>query len=478
MAMGRRPTERQGALFVEAEGLARAEGQTFYTALNELLARHGFDRFCEERVAAEKVFDETMGRPSVPPGVYFRMLLVGYFEGLPSERGIAWRCADSLCLREFLGYELTETTPDHSTVSGLRRKLPVTLHREIFEWVLHVAREEGILKGRRVALDATTLQANASMKKSLVRRCDGSSYQKYLGKLAKAEGIAEPTKEDLQRLDRRRKGKKLSNKDWKSSTDSEARITKMKDGTTRLAYKAENAVDLQSGVIVAAEVHGADQGDTATMPKTLVKADEAVMEAGISGEITDVVGDRGYHADAAIDHLQTLGYRICIAERPQGRNWKAVARRVGDETMRRLRQAFYRNRRRLRSAAGRQLQKLRAEYPERSFAHLFFTGALRRLFVRGRKNVLKRLQLHAAAANLGIVLRHLFGFGTPRSLQGRLAALLALFSAFIGRLWHVLDLVDAPPRLLRPRHELPNVGFTEFAERPRQALTGVFSTGC
>ena len=170
------------------------------------------------------------------------MLLVGYFEGISSEREIAWRCADSLSLREFLGYELTERTPDHSTLSGLRRKLNVALHREIFEWVLQVAREEGILKGRRVALNATTLQANASMKKSLVRRCDGSSYQKYLKKLAKAEGIEEPTKEDLQQLDRGRKGKKLSNKSWKSSTDSQTRITKMKDGTTRLAYKAENAV--------------------------------------------------------------------------------------------------------------------------------------------------------------------------------------------------------------------------------------------
>jgi transposase len=478
MAMGRRRTERQEALFVEAEELARAEGRTFYTVLNDLLTEYGFDRFCEGRVASEKVFDETMGRPSVPPGIYFRMLLVGYFEGLSSERGIAWWCADSLSLREFLGYELTERTPDHSTLSGLRRKLPVTLHREIFEWVLQVAREEGILKGRRVALDATTLQANASMKKSLVRRCDGSSYQKYLKKLAKAEGIEEPTKEDLQRLDKGRKGKKLSNASWKSSTDSEARITKMKDGTTRLAYKAENAVDLPSGVIVAAEVHGADQGDTATMPKTLLKADEAVMDAGIARGIAEVVADRGYHADAAIDHLQTLGYRTCIAERPQKRNWKAVARRVGQETMRRLRQAFHRNRRRLRSAAGRQLQKLRAEYPERSFAHLFFTGGLRRVWVRGQKNVLKRLQLHAAAANLGIVIRHLFGFGTPRSLQGRLAALLAAFSALVSVFRDVLALIEVFPPLSRFRHDLPNIRVSEFAVVSRPALTSAFSTGC
>src|SRR5450756_2440124 len=201
MAMGRWRSERQGTLFIEAERLARPEGRTFYSALNEILSGHGFDRFCEEKVAAAKVFDKELGRPSIPPGVYFRMLLVGYFEGVASERGIAWRCADSLSLREFLGYELTETTPDHSTLSGLRRKLGLPLHRAVFDWVLDVAAREGILKGRRVAVDSTMLQANASMK-TIVRRCDGVSYRKYLEKLAKAEGIANPTNQDLQRLDR------------------------------------------------------------------------------------------------------------------------------------------------------------------------------------------------------------------------------------------------------------------------------------
>src|SRR5450759_4384674 len=240
MAMGRRRTERQEALFVEAEELPRAEGRTFYTVLNDLLSGHGFDRFCEDRVSAEKVFDETIGRPSVPPGVYFRMLLVGYFEGISSERGIAWRCADSLSLREFLGYELTETTPDHSTLSGLRRKLGLPLHRAVFDWVLEVAEQEGILKGRRVAVDSTMLQANASMK-TIVRRCDGVSYRKYLEKLA----------------------------------------------------KAEHAVDVDSGVTVAAEVHGADQGDPATMAITASQADEV------------------------IEKLQTMGLRTSIAEKKQ-----------------------------------------------------------------------------------------------------------------------------------------------------------------
>src|SRR5450759_1127563 len=305
MAMGRWRGERQGTLFIETEKLARSEGRTFYSALNEILSGNGFDRFCEEKVATAKVFDEEMGRPSIPPGVYFRMLLVGYFEGVASERGVAWRCADSLSLREFLGYELTETTPDHSTLSGLRRKLGLALHRAVFDWVLEVAKQEKILKGRRVAIDSTTLQANASMK-NIVRRCDGVSYRKYLEKLAKAEGIENPTNQDLQR-------------------------------------KAEHAVDVDSGVTVAAEVHGADQGDPATMAKTASEADEAIMRVGISGGMTEVVADRGYHADEVIEKLQAMGLRTSIAEKKQKRNWKAVGQREGQEKMLRLSQAFRRN---------------------------------------------------------------------------------------------------------------------------------------
>ena len=290
-------------------------GADVYSALSEILSGNGFDRFCEEKVAAEKVFDEELGLP---------------------------------------------------------------LHRAVFDWVLDVAAREGILKGRRVAVDSTMLQANASMK-TIVRRCDGVSYRKYLEKLA----------------------------------------------------KAEHAVDVDSGVTVAAEVHGADQGDAATMAITASQADEAVMRVGISGGMTEVVADRGYHADEVIEKLQTMGLRTSIAEKKQKSNWKAVAQHVGQEKMLRLRQAFRRNHRRVRSAAGCALQKLRAEYPERSFAHVCNTGGFRRVFVRGKRNVAKRLQIHVAAADLGIVLRKLFGVGTPRGLQGRLAELLALFSALI-----------------------------------------------
>jgi transposase len=425
MAMGRKDRERQDTMWIAASDIARSEGHVFYRALNRLFQRHGFDAFVEDLVEKSGIFVNGVGRPSVAPGVYFRMSMVGYFEGLSSERGIAWRCADSMSLREFLGYELTQETPDHSTLSRWRRNLPEKVHREVFEWVVLVAREEKILKGRKIAIDSTTMEANAAMK-SIVRKADGATYQAYLKKLAKAEGIENPTPQDLQRMDRKRHGKKASNKDWKSKTDSHARIARLKDGRTHMAYKVENAMDIQSRITVAAEVHLADQGDPATVGKTLLAADETVMNAGIEGGIEDVVLDRGYHADAVLEKLDETGYRAYIAEpKREPRNWKKQRRRDGDERVARRKRALYGNRRRSRSNRGRHLQKLRAEYPERGFAHLKRTGGLARVFVRGRREVTKKVQSYVAAANLSVILRTLLGMGTPRGLQGRLREAIA-----------------------------------------------------
>ena len=420
MAMGRRDLERQDTMWVAVSDIARSEGHVFYKALNRLFQRHGFDAFVEELVEKSGIFSRGLGRPSVAPGVYFRMSMVGYFEGLSSERGISWRCADSMSLREFLGYELTQETPDHSTLSRWRRNLPEKLHREVFEWVVGVASEEKILKGRRIAIDSTTMEANAAMK-SIVRKADGATYQEYLKKLAKAEGIENPTPQDLQRMDRKRRGKKASNKDWKSKTDTHARIARMKDGRTHMAYKVENAMDLQSRITVAAEVHLADQGDPATVGRTLRSADETVMNAGVEGGIREVVLDRGYHADAVLETLDEKGFRGYVAEPKRARrNWTKQRRRDGDERVARRKRALYGNRRRSRSNRGKQFQKLRAEYPERGFAHLKRTGGLARVFVRGRREVTKKVQSYVAAANLSVILRALVGMGTPRGLQSRL----------------------------------------------------------
>ena len=463
MSMGSREGGDQPPLWVTTSELARGEGHLFYRRLNELLGRHGFDPYVEKLVEEKKIFAETLGRPSIPPGTYMRMMFVGFFEGLSSERAIAWKCADSLSLREFLGYGLTQATPDHSTLSGLRRKFPEEVHREIFDWVLKVAQEEGLLKGRKVAIDATTLEANAAMR-TIVRRADGASYQKFLKKLARAEGIKDPTPEDLGRMDRKRKGKKVSNKDWKSSSDPDAKITKMKDGTTHLAHKAEHAVDVISGVIVAAEIHPADSGDTATLPQTLTRAEASVERANPEGCIQEVVADRGYHSGELVGDLHQRGYNTCIPERRQKgrRDWKRLSREVGEQEARRRQRAFYRNRRRLKSAAGKALLRKRGETVERSFAHACETGGMRRLHLRGRANVLKRYQVHIAALNLGIVLRSLFGLGTPRGLQGRKAllahALSSVLSSMCDLIHSLFDQVGPfrfDPRDARPLDSIP-----------------------
>ena len=244
MAMGRRKRrEKQEGLWIAQQELAAAPGHPFYQKLNELLEAERFDGFVEGLCA--RFYAERYGRPSLTPGIYFRALLIGYFEGIDGERGIAWRLADSLALRRFVGIALDELTPDHSTISRTRRLIDLDTHREVFRWVLGVLADRGLLKGQRIAIDATTLEANAAMR-SIVRRDTGASYEEFLRGLAKASGIATPTREDLARLDRKRK-KRTSNKDWKSPADGDARIAKMKDGRTHLAHKAEHAVDLDDG---------------------------------------------------------------------------------------------------------------------------------------------------------------------------------------------------------------------------------------
>jgi transposase len=237
--------------------------------LNEILDKHHFDRKVE--ALCRKFYKKSLyGRPSIAPGVYFRSLLIGYFEGLDSERAIAWRAADSLSLRRFLGYALDEETPDHSTISRTRRLYWVETHKAVFRWVLGLLAGEGLLDGKTIAIDATTLEANAAMK-SIMRRQDGQSYTDYLTDLAKAAGIENPTREQLARLDRKRK-KKGSNQEWTSPADPDARITRMKDGRTHLAHKAEHAVDLESGALLAVTLPPADAGDTSTLEKTVAAA--------------------------------------------------------------------------------------------------------------------------------------------------------------------------------------------------------------
>jgi transposase len=424
MAMGRR-IDQQSEMWVATERIAQSPGHPFYDVLAKLLSKHDFDRFCEAR--CKKFYAAVMGRPSLAPGVYFRMLMIGYFEGLDSERGIDWRCSDSLSLKQFLGYLPTENTPDHSTISRTRRLIDLDTHREIFNWVLKVVAEQGLLKGNQVGVDASTMEANAALR-SIIRKDTGETYQEFLTKLAQASGIETPTKEQLIALDRKRKDKKLSNAEWVNPHDTDAKVAKMKDGRTHFAYKNEHAVDLQTGAILAAEIHSADQGDTTTGSETLSQAcgslskltkDKDVGHKVMTAAAMEVPADKGYHCTETIVALEKLGVRPYIAEPDRGRrNWRNATMPEGVSAAE-ARAAVYRNRRRMRGEHGKALHRKRGEFVERSFAHVLDTGGMRRAHLRGRENLHKRYLIHVCGFNLSLVMRKKTGSGTPRELADR-----------------------------------------------------------
>jgi len=432
MAMGtRKDQEQQEEMWIPQASLAKGASHPFYQRLNELLKESRFDAFVEGR--CQRFYAEKMGRPSLAPGIYFRLLLIGYFEGIDSERGIAWRAQDSLALRRFLRVGLEEAPPDHSTISRTRRLIDLETHREVFTWVLGVLAEKELLKGQTLGVDATTLEANAALR-TIVRRDTGEGYQEFLKRLAQESGIPTPTREQLARLDRKR-AHKGSNEEWEHPHDPDARITKMKDGRTHLAHKVEQAVDFSSGAVVAVTVQPADAGDTATVGETVCEAGEQIARvAGTKpGERVnpegpkEVVLDKGYHSNEVLVELADWKVRTYCSEPERGRRcWEG-------KTVEQA--AVYANRRRIRGERGKDLLRQRGEMLERSFAHLYETGGLRRVHLRRHPNILKRLLVHAAAFNLGLVMRKLLGRGTPRGLQGYEAALFLTLLRRLGEVW-------------------------------------------
>ncbi len=428
MAMGRRKQDAQPTFWVATSALPAGAGHPYYERVNRILDGHGFDGFVEG--LCQSYYADKLGRPSLPPAAYFRLLLIGYFEGIDSERGIAWRVADSLALRRFAGYGLTDAPPDHSTISRTRRLLDLEVHDAVFSWMLKVLAKDGLLNGKTVGIDATTLEANAAMR-SIVRRDTKEGYQAFLTQLAQASGIDTLTREDLARLDKSRKNK-ASNDDWYNPHDPDAKITKMKDGRTHLAHKAEHAVDMKTGAIVAVTLQPADRGDTASIGETIDQAGEQLMDV-LSDEhageqvseavLTEVVADKGYHSDAVMVAQANRGIRTYVAEPNRGeRNWAGRTE---------ARDAVHANRRRIRGARGKRLMRKRGEYIERSFAHCYDTGGMRRTHLRGHTNILKRLLIHVAGFNLSLLLRRALGFGTARGLQDALSA----FLRHLGSLW-------------------------------------------
>ena len=420
MAMGRRRPTEQGEFWIPTDTLRQAPGHPFYQRLNAVLADADFDRFCEAQ--CQKFYAARMGRPSVAPGVYFRMLMIGYFEKLDSERQIAWRCDDSRSLRAFLGIAENRPTPDHSNLSRTRQRIDLETHQAVFDWVLKRLAEHELLKGKVLGVDASTMEANAAMR-SIVRNESGESYREFLTALAQESGIETPTAEDLAKFDRKRKGKKCSNDDWRNPHDPDAKIAKLKDGTTHLAHKNEHAVDLETGAIVAPAVHPADAGDTTTLPSTLeqacaslqeVREDETVRADTSSLYVEDVVTDKGYHSGQTLVNLEEVDLRGYVSEPDRGRrNW--TAKHAEQQVFKRTEQAaVYRNRRRRKGNRSKRLHRKRAELVERSFEHVLDDGGMRRVHLRGRENIAKRYLIHTAAFNLGLIMRKLTGFGTPK----------------------------------------------------------------
>ena len=464
--MGSRDIE-QSSLWVATSDLPKSPSHPFYARLNALLESANFDQFVEK--TCQRFYAPVMGRPSLAPGRYFRLLLLGYFEGIDSERGIAWRAMDSLAVRSFLRLGVDEAAPDHSTISRTRRLIDLETHRDVFTWVQQRLVEAGLLKGQILAIDATTLEANAAMR-SIVRRDTGELYQAFLTRLAQTSGIETPTRDDLARLDRKRK-KKTSNKDWTNPYDPDAKVTKMKDGRTHLAHKAEHAVDLETGAIVAVTVQGADEGDTTTIVDTVTAAVEQVEAAQAEGDapqpVEELIADKGYHSNRIMVELDALGVRSYVAEPDRGRrDWSKAPEAQAP---------VYGNRRRIRGRRGRRLMRQRGERIERSFAHLYDTGGMRRTHLRGHTNILKRVLIHASGFNLGLIMRQVIGFGTPRGLQDRPAVVIATLFVLIGAALRRFTVIWAPHRLItamRGQLTSPTMIFVNSSEMRS------YTTGC
>lgn len=406
MGMGRKPSERQADLWIATTDLPQSPGHVFYEKLNRLLADADFDRYVEG--LCHEYYARDLGRDSIPPGVYFRMLFVGYFEDLDSQRGIAWRCSDSFSLRTFLGTPWNERTPDHSSLSRIRQRLPLVVHERVFAFVLHIAQEKKLLRGKTVAVDATTLEANAAMK-AIVRKETGEDWKEYLRRLATEAGMENPSDEDLRRFDQKR-SKKVPNTEWESPSDPDSRIAKMKDGRTHLAYKAEHAVDLDSEFVLAAAIHPADRADSATLVDSVLRAQVNLVLAGSAQEVREAVADKGYHKSETLAHCQQWATRTYIPE-PRRKKWKWKGKPES------WRKATLGNRRRVKGERSKRLQRRRSEYVERSFAHVCETGGGRRTWLRGFEKVSKRYLVQVAAHNLGLLMRKLFGKGKPRACR-------------------------------------------------------------
>jgi transposase len=461
----------QGEFWMAAHQLATSAKTTFYARLDETLESFGFAE--KVRALCAPAYKNTnAGRPGIDPAVYLKMIMVGFFEDLPSERAIAARCADSIAIRSFLNYSLEEKTPDHSTFTVIRQRLGLEIYQEIFTLTLQALREHGLLRGKNLGIDSSVIEANASLR-ALVNRNTEEAYWEYVKRLAAENGIDPNDTAAVRKFDRHRPGKG-SNKEWQNPFDPDARIGKTKDGATDMIYKPEAVVDLDTGAIVQADVHPGDHADHQEMATRVLEAQQTINQA--SGEkpdtltIQSVTSDKGYYAVSELQTLQQEGIRTVISD--------PIGNRRVDKLDKEERRAVRAAKRSVQSKSGKDLLQRRGMHIERSFAHILDAGGMRRTTLRGEENLNKRFKLAASIYNLSQLMRKIFGFGTPKQLAAAMErGGRPLFSLFALVLLLVQDWIDTTTALAhvigvrRPRFFWPR----EFFSRPENAIC---STGC
>ena len=397
----------QPELFVPAARLVQPATSSFYTKLEQTLQSFQFAEQSRQ-ICAPAYSDSARGRPPVDPAVYFKMLMIGFFENIASERGIAERCSDSISVRFFLGYDLTEATPDHSTLSLIRGRLSEDTYQQVFLLILSALEQQGLVKGRNVGIDASVIEANASLK-SLVNRDTQEAYWEYVRRLAGENGVNPKDAEAVRQFDRKRP-KKMSNDDWENPYDPDAKIGPTKAGAIDMIYKPEHTVDLDTGAVLHAEVrlgHEADQKDLAVhVLQAQANINQAQGQPADSLTIRSATADKGYHAAGEMGRLQQEGSRTVISDPVKNRNLDKLTQ----DEVKVVRAA----KRSAGSKSGKQLLKQRGMHLERSFAHILDAGGARRTTLRGEENLNKRHKVSAAIYNLSQLMRKIWGVGTPK----------------------------------------------------------------
>jgi len=415
-------------LFVPACQLVRPATASFYVKLDQPLQSFSFAAEVR-RLCAAAYCSNGRGRPGVDPVVYFKMLMVGFFENLPSERGIAERCQDSLSIRAFLGYDLTGNTPDHSTLSVIRSRLGVAVYDQVFVLILRALQAHGLVKGRNVGIDTSVIAANASLK-GLVNRQTEEAYWEYVRRLAAENGIDPKDADAVRRFDRRRP-KKMSNQDWENPNDPAAKIGPTKAGATDMIYKPETTVDLDTGTILNAEVRPGDEADQKDLAAHVLAAQENINAAKDlpAGTLTieSATADKGYHAVPELGALQQEGIRTVISDPVRNRNLAKLTAAEAKVVRAASRSA--------KSKSGRALLRSRGRHLERPFAHMLDAGGARRTTLRGLANLNKRFKFSAAIYNLSQLLRKLLGVGTPKQWAAAGKALFCWFWRFFRETW-------------------------------------------